>query len=215
MTDTPITAAGPRTQSERRAATRAVLLQAAVECLIDRGYAATSAVEVQQRAGVSRGALQHYWPSRAGLVVDAVQALFAAMTPRLRAQMADRVAGLAAADPAERVGLAIELLWSSFDSALYRAELELWTAARHDPELRALVIDHDRQLGTEIAGLCRDLFGPDLAAHPRFTDTIELLKHGMRGAALIAELHPRHGAQLVRQWRQQTCLALDIAIGPD
>src|SRR6185295_1134297 len=130
------------------------LLQAAVECLTDRGYAATSAVEVQQRAGVSRGALQHYWPSRAALVVDAVKALFDSMATKLRADMADRTAAIADARPAERIGLAIELLWSSFDSALFRAELELWTAARHDPELRPLVVDHDRVLGAEIQRLC-------------------------------------------------------------
>jgi AcrR family transcriptional regulator len=214
-TPTSTTPTRPRTQAERRAATRAKLLQAAVECLTDRGYAATSAVEVQQRAGVSRGALQHYWPSRAALVVDAVKALFDAMAAKLRADMADRVAGIADAHPADRVGLAIELLWSSFDSALFRAELELWTAARYDPELRPLVIDHDRALGLEIAQLCRDMFGPDLAAHPRFAETIDLLTHGMRGAALVAELHPTHGPQLVREWRHQTCLALDVPLEPD
>jgi AcrR family transcriptional regulator len=217
MTATPAstTATRPRTQAERRAATRTKLLQAAVESLTDRGYAATTAVEVQQRAGISRGALQHYWPSRAALVVDAVKALFDAMAAKLRADMADRAAGIADAVPAERIGLAIELLWSSFDSSLFRAELELWTAARYDPELRPLVIDHDRTLGAEIARLCRDMFGPDLAAHPRFAETIDVLTHGMRGAALIAELHPIHGPQLVREWRNHTCLALDVATDDD
>ena len=214
-TPTSTTTTRPRTQAERRAATRTKLLQAAVECLTDRGYAATTTVEVQRRAGISRGALQHYWPSRAALVVDAVKALFDAMAAKLRADMADRAAGIEDAHPAQRVKVAIELLWSSFDSSLFRAELELWTAARYDPELRPLVIDHDRELGTEIARLCRDLFGPDLAAHPRFTETIDVLKHGMRGAALVAELHPTHGPKLVREWRHQTCLALDISMEPD
>src|SRR5689334_22307751 len=91
MTTRPVPPTAPparRTQAERRAATRALLLRAAVECLIERGYAATSVVDVQQRAGVSRGALQHYWPSRAALVVDAVKELFDAMATTLRADMA-------------------------------------------------------------------------------------------------------------------------------
>ena len=206
---------GRRTQAERRESTRTKLLQAAVDCLGERGYAGTSVVDVQQRAGVSRGALQHYWPSRAALIVDAVKALFDSMAAKLRTDMAERAPAIADAGAAERIRIAIELLWSSFDSTLFRSELELWTAARYDPELRTLIIDHDRELGTEIAGLCRDLFGPELTSHPRFLETIEILEQAMRGAALIAELHPTHGPQLVRQWRRLACLELDVPIDAD
>jgi hypothetical protein len=106
--------------------------------------------------------------------------------------------------------VAIELLWSSFDSSLFRAELELWIAARRDPNLRPLVVDHDRQLAADIQRLCGDMFGPDLAAHPRFPETIDLLVQSMRGAGLVAELHPKGGLHFVRGWQRQTCLALDV-----
>ena len=110
--------------------------------------------------------------------------------------------------------MAIELLWSSFDSSLFRAELELWIAARHDAELRPLVVEHDRRLGTEILGLCRDMFGPDLAAHPRFAETIDLLVQGMRGAGLVADLHPKHGPQLVREWQRRPAMPSTCADEP-
>ena len=54
-----------RTQAERRETTRTKLLDAAVECLTERGYAATSVVDVQQRAGVSRGAAERATGHRA------------------------------------------------------------------------------------------------------------------------------------------------------
>src|SRR5262245_11107930 len=95
--------AGRRTQAERRATTQAKLLDAAVECLVEQGYAATSVVDVQQRAGVSRGALQHYWPSRAALMVDAVKALFDSMAARLRAEMADHAARVTHPNPTRRI----------------------------------------------------------------------------------------------------------------
>jgi AcrR family transcriptional regulator len=202
-----------RTQAERREATRTKLLDAAVECLTEQGYAATSVVDVQQRAGVSRGALQHYWPSRAALMVDAVKALFDSMAARLRADMAAHAARVTNPNPTRRIAVAIQLLWSSFDSSLYRAELELWVAARHDAELRPLVVEHDRRLGAEITALCRDMFGPQLAAHPRFPQAIELLTHAMRGAALVVDLHPKRRPHLVPEWHRQTCLALDVAVG--
>ncbi len=211
----PSSSATRPTQAERRLSTQTKLLQAAVECLGERGYAGTTVVDVQQRAGVSRGALQHYWPSRAALVVDAVKALFDSMAAKLRSDMADRAPAIAQADAAERIQLAIDLLWSSFDSSLFRSELELWIAARHDPELRELIVGHDRDLGAEIARLCQDLFGAELASHPRFLETVEILKQAMRGAALIADLHPAHGPQLVHQWRRLACLELDVAIDLD
>jgi AcrR family transcriptional regulator len=200
----------PRSQAERREGTRRRFLDAAVECLTERGYAATTVVEVQQRAGISRGALQHYWPSRAALVVDAVKALFDSMAAQLRADMGAQAAELEDSDPGQRISVAIELLWASFDSALFRAELELWVAARHDAEVRPLVIEHDRQLGAEILRLCRDMFGPHLSAHPRFEETVHVLVDGMRGAGLVAELHPTRGSRLVREWQHQTCIALGV-----
>jgi hypothetical protein len=59
------------------------------------------------------------------------------------------------------------------------------------------------------------MFGPDLAGHPRFVETIDVLVHGMRGAGLVAELHPKRGAQFVREWRHLTCLALDVPMADD
>ena len=178
-------------------------------------HAATSVVDVQQRAGVSRGALQHYWPSRAALVVDAVKAVFDSMAARLRADMAAGATAVVDANPSRRIRLAIELLWSSFDSSLFRAELELWVAARHDAELRPLVVAHDRRLATEISQLCRDMFGRDLAAHAHFDDATRLLTQCMRGAALVVDLHPKSRPQLVPEWHRQTCLALGVSPGGD
>ena len=213
MTTAPGAPTARRTQAERREATQTKLLDAAVDCLTERGYAATSVVDVQQRAGVSRGALQHYWPSRAALMVDAAKALFDSMAARLRADMAAHAARAANPTPAQRIQMAIELLWSSFDSSLFRAELELWVAARHDAELRPFVVAHDRRLGAEIFELCRDMFGPELSQHPRFAEAIELLTHGMRGAALVVDLHPNSRPHLVPEWHRQMCLSLDIADG--
>ncbi len=55
------------------------------------------------------------------------------------------------------------------------------------------MVEHDRLLAAEIQRLCRDMFGPELAAHPHYPDAIALLVQGMRGAGLVAELHPDAG----------------------
>src|SRR5437762_1035398 len=64
-----------RTQEERSATTRALLLDATLECLIDAGYAATTTTMIAERAGVSRGAQLHHFPTKSELVIVAVDRL--------------------------------------------------------------------------------------------------------------------------------------------
>src|SRR6185369_684594 len=71
----PEVARAPRTQQQRRDETRRALLDAAVESLIEVGFARTTTLEVQRRADVSRGALLHHFPSKAELLVAAVDHL--------------------------------------------------------------------------------------------------------------------------------------------
>lgn len=62
-----------RPQQERSAATRAKVLEAAYESLLDRGYGATTVGEVQNRAGVARGTLLHHFPTRGSLMAGVVE----------------------------------------------------------------------------------------------------------------------------------------------
>src|SRR5215831_4759381 len=71
----PEPARAPRTQQQRRDETRRALLDAAVQSLIEVGFARTTTLEVQRRAEVSRGALLHHFPSKAELLVAAVDHL--------------------------------------------------------------------------------------------------------------------------------------------
>src|SRR5882672_9007518 len=65
-----------RTQEERSATTRALLLDATLECLTELGYARTTTTEIAERGGVSRGAQLHHFPTKAELVTEAVEHLF-------------------------------------------------------------------------------------------------------------------------------------------
>ncbi len=97
-----------RRVQERSIATRAALLDAAIECLVDRGYAATTTIETARRAGVSRGAQLHHFPTKAQLLATAVEHLF----DRRRSEFLE---AFAAIDPqADRLDAAMDLLWSMF-----------------------------------------------------------------------------------------------------
>src|SRR3954463_3943788 len=105
-------APGPRSRSERSADSRLLILDAAVACLVEDGYAGASTLAVQARAGVSRGRLLHHFPSRAELLVAAAQYL-ATNPPAARKGRA--VAQMPAVPPGPpQVDRAIDLLWATF-----------------------------------------------------------------------------------------------------
>lgn len=122
-----------RTQEERSRATQALLLDATLACLEDLGYAGTSAVEVAKRAGVSRGAQLHHFPTKAALVAEAVRYLF----ERRHAEFLEAFRRLDPTTP--RLDAAIDLLWQMVRGPTFVVWLELVVAARTDPELAAEV----------------------------------------------------------------------------
>lgn len=174
-----------RTQAERRDETRRQVLDATVECLIELGYARTSTLEVQKRAGVSRGALLHHFPSKAELLVAAVRYL-----AELRAcELEERAARLP--EGGDRVSAVMDLLWETSSGPLFYVAMELRTAARTDPELREVLAEEERGLRRDLLALSRELFGPRIASQPGFDEALELSVNVMMGSAMTAILHGR------------------------
>jgi AcrR family transcriptional regulator len=147
----------PRTQSERSAETQAALLDATIETLVELGYARTSTTEIARRAGVSRGAQVHHYPTKADLVVAAVERLYA----RQEAEFARRFAELPAGE--RTMARAVDELWSIFESEVYPAALELVVASRTDPELQVVVHAVNARLQRAVADLFAEFF-PEVAA---------------------------------------------------
>ncbi len=155
--------------------TRSRILEAAVACLAEEGYAAATTSRIQVRAGVSRGSLLHQFPSKDDLLVAAVQHLAQARTADLDAQP-ERTVG--------DIDASVDALWDSLHGPLFAATLELWVAAKNNPELAAVLAPHERELGRGIRAAITEMFGSDLAARPGFQDLVSLLLTSMRGVAL-------------------------------
>jgi AcrR family transcriptional regulator len=169
------TVAARRTQAERSAATRTRIIAATVDSLVELGHAATTTLEVQRRAEVSRGALLHHFPSRAELLVAAVYQLFEAQR---------EVVGPEVLRARERGGIdaGIDVLWMSFNSPLAIGIDELWSAARNDAELRDAIAKQDRNARSEIRTLCAALW-PQYVNHPNYELALRVLIDAMHGAA--------------------------------
>ncbi|MBI2703873.1 MAG: TetR/AcrR family transcriptional regulator [Actinobacteria bacterium] len=155
MAEAPATiAAGVRrrTQEQRSAATQAKLLDATVACLAELGYARTSTTMVCERAGVSRGAQLHHFPTKAALVAAAAERVLELRVEEFRATLGGLDEGQ------ERVQTAIDLLWGIFCGPSAYAWQELLVAARTDDELRPHLARVQNRLRDEVAAAWHDLF---------------------------------------------------------
>lgn len=191
-----------RTQQERSESTRVALLDATIDCLIERGYGGTTTVEVAARAGVSRGAQVHHFPSKADLVTNAIAHLATRRGKELRREAARRCQD--PIQPADRVSVAIDLLWSAYSGPTMMAAIELWVAARSDPDLFAKLHPLERRFGRALFELCHELFGPKIGGSPGFADAINLTLHMMRGMALwgVPQLHVERSDRSIRAWKK-------------
>jgi AcrR family transcriptional regulator len=168
-----------RTQEERSSATRAALLDATIDCLVEYGYAGTTTTRVAERAGVTRGAQMHHFQRKAPLVVAALLRL----AERRRRELVARAERELPDDPDP--GAALDIMWSVFSGPLFTAALELWIAARTDPELAEHLVPAEREIGRGARATARRFCGGediDLA--------LELAGNAMRGIALQQLLNP-------------------------
>jgi AcrR family transcriptional regulator len=173
---------------------RARLLEATVECLVDVGFGRTSTTLVSERAGVSRGAQLHHFPTKNDLVVAAV----AHVTDQRTAELA----AAAAAVPSEhRTRDVLRMLGDHVASPVFTAALELWTAARTDPALLAAVQPLERRVGRETHKMTVELLRVD-ESRPGVREPVQATLDLVRGLGLAATVtdDARRRNRILDQW---------------
>ncbi|MFD0741450.1 TetR/AcrR family transcriptional regulator [Phytohabitans flavus] len=190
-------------QQERSRATQARLLEATVECLVERGWSGTTTTVVAAMAGVSRGAQLHHYPTKASLVMAAVEHLAERRAEEIRTEAAALPPG------PERLDGVVDMLASAFTGPLYVAALEVWIAARTDPDLRAALVPLEARVGREMHRLTVELLGADeraLGVREAVQATLDLLR-GLGVANLLSDDTARRTA-LLAAWKRQLATLL-------
>ncbi|TSD99201.1 TetR/AcrR family transcriptional regulator [Skermania sp. ID1734] len=202
MVRSPAVVRARRTQEERSAETRAKLLDATIECLVEYGYAGTTTPRVAAKAGVTRGAQVHHFPSKADLVTAAVRHL---ATKRAEEAIRELSKALGAEDALSR---GLDLLWEIHQGPLFVAAVELWVAARTDPELAGHVAQVEKVVTTNVTALGSTIVpgvAEDVVRDFTFTamDT-------MRGILVSNYVHSDR-SRVDRQWRRVRAQLLRLA----
>ncbi|MCP2291704.1 TetR/AcrR family transcriptional regulator [Nocardia amikacinitolerans] len=170
------------TQAQRRARMRTRLLDAAIESLVEVGYAGTTTLEVQNRAGVPRGTLQHHFPTKPDLLAGAVEHLAARRLEQLTTEFA------AIPEDVDRLATAVELTMRMFSGSSFLAALEIWVGARTDAELRAAFLPLEQRLFELMHTSIRDIFRAEFPDDPRVPTITEFTIEIMTGLAMRALL---------------------------
>ena len=197
-----------RTQAQRSSETRAALLDATLDALVELGYKATTTTEIAHRAGVSMGALLHHFPTKADLLTAAVGHACDRRTAEFRVIM-DRV------DDADgdKIDAAIDLLWSMFTGPTYLAFIELWVAARTDAELAGPLVAVDREFVRSSAEIYAEFFPAtndlgDLARNGQQM-TFALL-NGLAMSQMIDGYTPYRPEPVIDTYKAMVRVALDV-----
>lgn len=164
-------------QEERTRAMRLRLLEATVDLLGERGWSGTSTTLVSKRAGVSRGAQLHHFPTKDDLVLAAVEHLSEVRGRELDAAAAGLPRGR------RRTRAVLDMLADHFTSPVFTAALELWVAARTDPHLLAAVAPLEQRIGREIHRRTVELLGVD-ETRPGARELVQATLDLVRGLGL-------------------------------
>jgi AcrR family transcriptional regulator len=190
-------------KQDRSRATRQRLLESAIDCLAGHGWAATTVSVVAAQAGVSRGAAQHHFRTREDLITAALEFMFDSRMAQIR----ELAPGLPVG--AGRTEAVIVRMVEYFTGPMFKAALQVWTAAAADEALKSLVVPLEARFGRVAHRVTVELLGvddTDPVAHRLVQATLDLAR-GLGLADVLTDDSARR-AQIVTQWAQTLDTAL-------
>ncbi|WP_030926458.1 TetR/AcrR family transcriptional regulator [Streptomyces sp. NRRL B-24720] len=184
---TPPTDRTPK--QDRSRATRRRLLEAAVACLAEHGWAGSTVAVVAERAGVSRGAAQHHFPTREDLFTAAVEYVAEERSAALRTL------------PVQGRAAVVAALVDLYTGPLFRAALQLWVAASNEASLHPRVSELEARVGRETHRIAVELLKAD-ESRPGTRETVQGLLDMARGLGLANVLtdDTARRQRVVAQW---------------
>jgi AcrR family transcriptional regulator len=181
-----------RTQAERRAGTRLALLDAAVDCLVEDGYANLTTRRVAERAGVAQSTLMHHFPHREEFLLAALSHVAQRMASDVLLHL--DLDGLREPERREAV---LDETWRAFTSPMGQAIAQLLVAAYNEPELARSMRQLERNVAAILGGVAATVF-PDRAGDPEFDVIIEAAMALFCGLALVGPVIGAEGMR--RRW---------------
>ena len=171
-------------QAQKSASTRNLIVESAIACFVELGYAGTTTTAIATKAGLSRGAMLHHFPSKIDIVRAAVEHLHGKRLKAFRRAMSRAVpAG------ADRVMLGVQAFWDHVRHPMFVAFFELSVASRTDPELAGILRPTQESFEREWYRTAKEVFPEWEGRGEQFDLALDLTRYVMEGMAISFLTH--------------------------
>jgi len=166
-------------QEKKSKSTRNLILDSAIECLFEEGYSDTSTALIAAKAGLSRGAMMHHYPTK----IDLITALIEHLNEKRKFAYSQLVASIPDTKRLEQEA-GIEAYWELLTSKESIALKELRNAARTDNQYSEILRQATREIENEWRDFVLTLF-PEWKNKPdQFNLAMDLTQFLMEGMAM-------------------------------
>ena len=172
-------------QARKSAATRDQIISAAIRCIVDLSYSKTTTIKISEKAGLSRGATLHHFPSKMDIIRAAVEYLHEKRIQAFRRSIRE------IPDGADMARLAVEAYSAHLNHPIYIALFELSVAARTDNELKEILYPAQLAFDREWYETAWDLFPDWHSDRKAFDLALNLSQQVMEGMAISNFTHAR------------------------
>lgn len=196
-----------RSQQERTAETSARLMEATIDLLYENGITRATTPEIARKAGVSRGALTHHFPTRDSIITSSIERMLALVNEDMARFGQNFAVNGGSSDEI------VDYLWSVMSDRLFYVTLEYLPEARHNEEFKQQLVPVVREfhagldrIWTELAD--RTGVAPDLARN-MMNGTMCFIR-GMIAQTVLRD-DPAYYEGLLTFWKQQVRQQFPIA----
>ena len=144
-------------QARKSALTRQAILDAAIQCIIDSGYAQTTTWLIADRASVSRGAMTHHFPSREHVLTATIEYLHERRLQEYRALVKEFDVG-SKLTAREQIETVVEMVWKHVTLPSSIGYQEILMASRTDPQLKRALEPLEKEFEDALLELVKGLF---------------------------------------------------------
>lgn len=191
-----VTRATREPQQQRSRRTRERLLRSAIDALATDGWTAATVAAVAERAGVSRGAAQHHFPTREALITATLEQIFDDLTHTAVTVDHD-------VSDDDRVRAAVQAAVDAYTGTQFKAALQVWAAAASDSALRELILPMEAKFARAAHRMTLAILDPsgsDPRAHRAAQLTLDLAR-GLGLADTLSDDSARR-VQVVAAWTE-------------
>lgn len=170
-------------KQDRSRATRDRILRSTISCLAESGWHGTTTTLVAERTGISRGALQHHFPTREDLFLTAIDYMF------------DEQYQMGPTEPAEHqtqgddFDYIVEKVLEYYASDVFKAALQIWSVGASEPALRERIRPLEDKFARGIYAQTVRILNADVSDERthRFIQTTLDLARGLGLADLLSD----------------------------